>query len=70
MQDLPENHFQVSGASWVNIINYYIIIIIIIYTSEAPNKKTKSWENWTKLWHRWHELWQNWWKLCFQGIKK
>ena len=23
MQDLPENHFQVSGASWVNIINYY-----------------------------------------------
>ena len=22
MQDLPENHFQVSGASWVNIINY------------------------------------------------
>ena len=23
MQDLPENHFQVSGASWVNINNYY-----------------------------------------------
>ena len=23
MQDLPENHFGVSGASWVNIINYY-----------------------------------------------
>ena len=23
MQDLPENHFRVSGASWVNIINYY-----------------------------------------------
>ena len=22
MQDLPENHFRVSGASWVNIINY------------------------------------------------
>ena len=21
MQDLPENHFRVSGASWVNIIN-------------------------------------------------
>ena len=25
MQDLPENHFRVSGASWVNIINYYFI---------------------------------------------
>ena len=23
MQDLPENHFHASGASWVNIINYY-----------------------------------------------
>ena len=23
MQDLPENHLRVSGASWVNIINYY-----------------------------------------------
>ena len=23
MQDLPENHFRVSGASWVNIIHYY-----------------------------------------------
>ena len=23
MQDIPENHFRVSGASWVNIINYY-----------------------------------------------
>ena len=22
MQDLPENHFRVSGASWVNINNY------------------------------------------------
>ena len=22
MQDLPENHFWVSGASWVNINNY------------------------------------------------
>ena len=21
MQDLPENHFRVSGASWVKIIN-------------------------------------------------
>ena len=32
MQDLPENHFQVSGASWVNITNYfYFIIFFIIY---------------------------------------
>ena len=23
VQDLPENHFRVSGASWVNIDNYY-----------------------------------------------
>ena len=23
MQDLPENHFQASGASWVNITNYH-----------------------------------------------
>ena len=23
MQDLPENHFAVSGASWVNIMIYY-----------------------------------------------
>jgi len=23
MRDLPENHFQVSGASWVNINHYY-----------------------------------------------
>jgi len=23
MQDIPENHFRVSRASWVNIINYY-----------------------------------------------
>ena len=37
MQDLPENHFAVSGASWVNIIIYfiywsfgYIIMISII----------------------------------------
>ena len=26
MQDLPENHLRVSGASWVNIINFYSII--------------------------------------------
>ena len=24
MQDLPEDHFRVSGASWVVIINYYL----------------------------------------------
>ena len=24
MQDLLKNHFRVSGASWVNIINYYL----------------------------------------------
>jgi len=24
MQDLPENHFRVSGASWVNIIHSFI----------------------------------------------
>ena len=23
MKDLPENHFRVSGASWVNIINFF-----------------------------------------------
>ena len=23
MQGLPENHFRVRGASWVNIVNYY-----------------------------------------------
>ena len=26
MQDLPENHFRVSGASWVNIINFFFLI--------------------------------------------
>ena len=26
MQDLPENHFWVSGASWVNISNYYLLL--------------------------------------------
>ena len=30
VQDLPENHFQVSGASWVNINNSNITIVIII----------------------------------------
>ena len=28
MQDLPGKHFRVSGASWVNIANYIVIIII------------------------------------------
>ena len=30
MQDLPENHLRVSGASWVNIIIIIVIIKIII----------------------------------------
>ena len=30
MQDLPENHLRVRGASWVNIIIVIIIIIIIV----------------------------------------
>ena len=25
MQDLPENHFRMSGASWVNITNYLLL---------------------------------------------
>ena len=25
MQDLPENHFAVSGASWVNIMIYLVV---------------------------------------------
>ena len=29
MQDLPENHFTVSGASWVNIMIYFILFIYI-----------------------------------------
>ena len=37
MQDLPENHFGVSGASWVNISNYLIIIISVV--KKIYNKK-------------------------------
>ena len=29
MQDLPGNHFRVSGASWVNIINYYYLACLL-----------------------------------------
>ena len=28
MQDLRENHFRVSGASWVNITNYYYYYLL------------------------------------------
>ena len=28
MRDIPENHFQVSEASWVNINNYYFLTIL------------------------------------------
>ena len=28
MQDLPGNHFRVSGASWVNIIHYYSLLVL------------------------------------------
>ena len=31
MQDLPENHFRVSGASWVNIMNYYLLLLLLLY---------------------------------------
>ena len=29
MQDLPENHFTVSGASWVNIMIYLFIYLLL-----------------------------------------
>ena len=29
MQDLPVNHFWVSGASWVNIINYIFLLHVL-----------------------------------------
>ena len=32
MQDLPENHFAVSGASWVNIMIYFYLFIYLIHT--------------------------------------
>ena len=54
MQDLPENHFAVSGASWVNIIiylfiylfinifffNLFVCSVCIVYCT--PKKKTKK----------------------------
>ena len=33
MQDLPENHFRVGGASWVNINNYYLLLYQVIIDS-------------------------------------
>ena len=29
MRDLPENHFRVSGASWVNMNNYKLINFVV-----------------------------------------
>ena len=46
MQDLPENHFRVSEASWVNIINYYYyyscpqIVTKCITHFQVPNFRT------------------------------
>ena len=31
MQDLPENHFRMSGASQVNIINYLTKFVLLLY---------------------------------------
>ena len=33
MQDLPENHFRVSGVSWINIISYYYYLLLLVQTS-------------------------------------
>ena len=37
MQDLPENHFRVSGASWVDIINcyYYYFLYKRLYSLQV-----------------------------------
>ena len=35
MQDLPENHFRVSGASWINIIIYYYYMVFNSTKSKA-----------------------------------
>ena len=47
MQDLPENHFWVSGASWVNI-NNSAILRQLRFTKQAfwfvPNDDPISWE--------------------------
>ena len=42
MQDLPENHFRVSGASWVNIINYltnFSMKELVTMSRETNSKK-------------------------------
>ena len=43
MQDLPENHFRVSGASSVNITNYILISVFQLlarteYTEEEQKR--------------------------------
>ena len=38
MKDLHENHFRMSGASWVNIIYYYDFIFI--YEGHEHTKST------------------------------
>ena len=37
MHDLPKNHFRVSGASWVNINNYYCYYFITLITTRLPS---------------------------------
>ena len=38
MQDLPENHFRVSGASWVNINYYYYYCTVPSLTITSGEK--------------------------------
>ena len=42
MQDLPENHFRVSGACWVNITNYLIKVHYVILVFEHDNRRNRS----------------------------
>ena len=54
MQDLPENHFRVSGASWVNIITITITVNTVDCTQICELKRylinlsIESWCYW--LW--------------------
>ena len=45
MQDLPENHYQVSEASWVNIINYYYYYYYYIIIKAGNNINQKQNKN-------------------------
>ena len=42
MQDLPKNHFSVSGASWVNTSLHTLIIINFKLNSNGENNSNKQ----------------------------